>query len=91
MAKLQLALTEDEAEKNLMCGLLCQTRYGARWQTGKRRRLWEQQFTEDERKQAEIIFAACRRWFLKSGSAPVTLDIKIYDLWMRLIAFCGSL
>lgn len=91
MATLQLSLSAEEVRSELHYDLLCEVRSSVRWQTGRRRRLWEQTFDLADRQQAERIFAACRRMCLTSGPRPLTMDISTYDLWMRLVAFCGSL
>ena len=83
MAELILRLTREEVQQKLDFNLL--------WETGRRRRRWAAEFTPDERERAEAIFALCSRWALKTGPKPVEMSLDTYDLWQRLIRFCGTL
>ena len=89
--KYLLHLDRDDCER-LPYAVICEARYSARWDTGRRKRLWSQEFTESERKKAADIFKKARRYYLVSGCpdelimAPSTLA-----LWRRLGDFCASL
>ena len=44
-----LVLTSDEVNLRIPYALVCMTRFGAHWETGRRRRRWLEEFTEQER------------------------------------------
>lgn len=54
MAKIMLVMTHEEVDTNIAYSLICFSRYGSAWDTGRRRRAWLANFTEEERR------AACR-------------------------------
>lgn len=87
-----ITLTPDEA-RGLPFSLICQTRFGASWETSRRRRRWEAEFTEREREMAEIsVFPSCRKWYLKGIPAEgVTFSLGMLPLWLKLAGFCASL
>ena len=85
-------LTHDEIVDKIPYSLICQTRYGARWDTGKRRRAWVQQFSESERRLACTLFRQAHLWYLVRGVPDeVVMKASTLALWMKLGAFCGSL
>ena len=47
-----LVLTSDEVNLRIPYALVCMTRFGAHWETGRRRRRWLEEFTEQERESA---------------------------------------
>lgn len=40
-----LVLTSDEVNLRIPYALVCMTRFGAHWETGRRRRRWLEEFT----------------------------------------------
>ena len=86
--RIMLSLDRDDLAK-FPYALLCETRFGSRWGTTKRRRLWVERFTESERKAASKIFAQCHSWYLVKGLPDeIVMSAKTYDLWNRLADFC---
>ena len=89
--KLMLKLEREDIER-LTYALLCETRYGSRWNTTKRKRKWVSEFTEAERKAASRIFAQCHTWYLVKGIPDeIHMSMSTYGLWERLANFCMSL
>lgn len=43
-----LVLTSDEVNLRIPYALVCMTRFGAHWETGRRRRRWLEEFTEQD-------------------------------------------
>lgn len=41
-----LVLTSEEVNARIPYALVCMTRFGAHWETGRRRRRWLEEFTE---------------------------------------------
>ena len=52
MAKLYVSLTPEEVRESIPYDLICMVRYGYTWNTSRRRRAWQLDFTEDEKKAA---------------------------------------
>ena len=51
--KMYVELSHDEVVKKIPYAVICEGRYGKDWDTGRRKRLWKEQFTEEEQKAAE--------------------------------------
>ena len=87
-----IALTSDEINARIPYALVCMTRFGAHWETGRRRRRWVEMFTEQERRAATRLFNESRRWLLTTGvPEEVKMTAQTFALWMKLGEFCGSL
>ena len=90
--KLELVLSKADIERQLPYALICETRYGSRWNTSQRKRRWTAEFTEAERKAASRIFAQCHTWYLVKGTPDeVKMSMSTYGLWEKLAGFCYSL
>ena len=90
--KMMIVLNHDEVQRDIPYAVVCETRYGSRWNTMKRRRLWAQMFTEAERKAAHELFQMALLWYLDMGVPnEVKMTIGTYKLWGRLGEFCASL
>ena len=61
MAKLYISLTPEEVRASIPYDLICMVRYGCTWNTGRRRRAWQLDFTEDEKKAAGRLFRRKQR------------------------------
>ncbi len=87
-----LVFDRDEIEKVIPYKMICETRYGAFWETSRRRRLWTQLFTESERKAASKLFKQAHRWHLVRGLPNEhRMSPSTYRLWCKLAEFCASL
>lgn len=87
-----LALSRDTVRERIPYALVCETREGARWNTSRRRRLWNALFTEAEKKACTRLFRDARNWtFVKGVPDTVRMAPKTIDLWDRLGIFCQSL
>lgn len=87
-----LTLTRDEVNKMIPYAIVCETMSGVRWDTGKRKRLMREQFTESERKAVSELHKQARTWYLVKG---VPDEVKITPhrlcLWTKLANFCCQL
>ena len=89
---LMLNLTRDEIQTEIPYALICEARYGAVWDTGKRRREWKAQFTEAEREKASRLFRLAHMWYLTKGVPDrVTMSMSTFKLWQKLGEFCYML
>ena len=90
--KVYLALTRDEVNQKIPYGLICAARYSCQWDTGRRRREWMTQFTEEERAVVSRLFRKAHEWTLTRGVPDeVKMATKTFALWLKLGAFCASL
>ena len=71
-----LVLTSEEVNARIPYALVCMTRFGAHWETGRRRRRWLEEFTEQERTAATRLFNQSHRWLLTTG-VPDTVRMTV--------------
>lgn len=92
MAKLYVSLTPEEVRASIPYDLICMVRYGCTWNTGRRRRAWQLDFTEEERRAAGRLFKQARNWTVGRG-VPYTVQMsrKTFHLWQKLGDFCASI
>lgn len=90
--KIYLSLTKDEIQQEIPYAVICEARYGCRWETGRRRRAWMEQFTEEERVAASRLFRRAHEWTLtRSVPDEIKMTPKTLALWNKLGAFCASI
>lgn len=67
-------------------------RYGCTWSSGRRRRAWLADFTEEEREAAGRLFRMAHNWTVGRG-VPDTVQMsrKTFHLWQKLGDFCASI
>ena len=87
-----LSLSREQIQRDIPYQVVCETRYGARWDTGTRKRRWDSEFSHAEQQLASRLFRQAQTWALKSGApASVKMTGAAYDLWQKLGDFCASL
>ena len=91
--KIDLVFSASEINDRIPYALICQTRYGARWNTAKRKRLWVEMFTEAERNAANTrLFRQAYGWHLGKGvPEEVRMCTSTYMLYKKLGEFCAML
>ena len=91
--KIDLVFSQSEINERIQYALICQTRYGAHWNTAKRRRLWVEMFSETERAAANTrLFRQAYGWHLGRGvPSEVRMRTSTYMLWQKLGEFCAML
>ena len=91
-AKIILTLTHDEIQRTIPYAMICETRFGRYWETGKRLTRWRAEFTPRERVDAEKLFRLAYAWYLKTGvPESVEMTAQTLALWKRIETFCASL
>ena len=91
MAKRMVKLTAEEVHGNIPYSLICMTRYGSSWDTGRRRRAWLADFSESEREAAGRLFRMAYDWTVGRGVPDkVAMTEKTFRLWQKLGDFCAS-
>ena len=87
--KLFLYLAREEVSRDIPYALICETMGGGRWNTGKRKRAWAQEFTEKERETCGRLYKTAYNWYLRHGVPDeVKMLPETLSLWMRLGNFC---
>lgn len=90
--KMMLVLSREDVHREIPYAVICETRDGTAWNTGRRRRLWKQTFTEAERDAATRLFRAAHRWYLTTGIPDeVTMTLSTMKLWQKLGEFCAAI
>ena len=84
-----IVLDRDEINTEIPYALVCETMGSARWNTGKRKRLMKQRFTQTEIDAIYRLHKQARTWYLVKG-VPDELRITphILKLWKKLADFC---
>lgn len=91
MNRKMLKLTAEEVHANIPYSLICMTRYGSSWDTGRCRRAWLLDFTEGERNSARRLFRISHNWTVGKGvPATVHMSLETFYLWQKLGEFCAS-
>ena len=92
MKKAMIKLTAEEINASIPYSMICMTRYGSRWDTGRRRRAWISDFSDSERKKSSRLFRIAHRWTVIEGvPSVVRMDVSTYYLWRKLGKFCASI
>lgn len=90
--KLYISLNQDEIYEQIPYAIVAETMSGARWNTGHRRRLMKQQFTEAEIEATYRLHKQAYSWYLVKGvPEAVKMTLNTYHLWQKLANFCGGL
>ena len=90
---LWLHLTHDEVQRDIPYGIVCETMEGAYWNTGRRKRLFREMFSESERKKAYELKSQAHRWYLTKGVPDdgVKMSKETYLFWHKLADFCAMI
>lgn len=90
--KLYISLTHDEIREQIPYTIVAETMSGARWNTGKRKRLMKQLFTDSEIEAIYRLHKQAYSWYLVKGVPDeVKMTLNTYHLWHKLANFCCEL
>ncbi len=90
--KLYISLTHDEIRQQIPYSVVAETIGGAKWNTGKRKRLMKQYFTESEIEAIYRLHKQAYSWYLVKGVPDeVKMTLNTYHLWHKLANFCCEL
>jgi hypothetical protein len=82
-------LNHDEINERIPYTIVCETMSGARWNTGRRKRLMKQFFTESEVNAIYRLHKQAYDWCLRKGVPDeVKMTVQTYYLWQKLANFC---
>ena len=91
-ATIYLTLTHDEINERIPYAIVAETMSGARWNTGKRKCLMKQFFTDSETDAIRRLHKQAYDWYLRKGVPnEVKMSINTYHLWQKLANFCCEL
>lgn len=87
-----LMLSRDDIQKEIPYGIVCETRESSRWETGRRKRLWNEMFNDKEKEACTRLFRNAKTWYLVKG-VPEKLALKPSTLllWKKLGDFCAAI
>ena len=87
-----IELSSNEIQSEIPYVLICEVMGSASWNTGKRRRLWKDCFTESERQACAKLYKQSQKWYFVKG-VPDTIKVSINTLrlWYKLGEFCTQL
>lgn len=88
---IEMIFTKEEIKENIPYEIICLVRYGSIWNTMKRKIRWDNEFSNDEREEAERIFRQTYNWFVKGIPDNVRMDFSTYKLCEKIARFCYSL
>ena len=84
-----LILSHDEVNEQIPYALICEMMSGSRWNTGKRKRLMKERFTESEIDAIYRLHKQAYDWYLRKGVPDeVKMTVQTYALWQKLANFC---
>lgn len=87
--KLYISLNHDEIQERIPYPIVAETMSRAVWNTGKRKRLMKQYFTESEIEATYRLHKQAYDWYLRKGVPDeVKMTLHTYELWQRLASFC---
>ena len=87
-----ISLNQDEVRERVPYTIVAVTMSSAVWNTGKRKRLMKQRFTEAEIKAIYRLHQQAYNWYLRKGVPDeVIMTMKTYFLWQKLANFCYEL
>lgn len=87
-----LTFARKEIQSQIPYALICETMEGSRWNTGKRRRLMSEQFTESEIKKSYELRKKAYSWHLVKGvPEKVRMSPNTFYMWHKLGDFCAQL
>lgn len=87
-----IKLDRQEIQNQIPYSIIAETTSGSRWNTGKRKRLYDQTFVKQEREAIPRLVKQAYNWALVKGAPDsVVLLPKTLSLWQKLGNFCYEL
>lgn len=84
-----IALNREEIQERIPYAIVAETMSSALWNTGKRKRLMKQFFTESEIEAIYRLHKQAYSWYCVKGvPEEVKMSVKTYCLWQKLANFC---
>ena len=81
-------ISVDELNDELHYRLIAETMSGSKWTTGKVKKAFVSQFSQEERDSCFSIWRRARKWYLYSlPTNPIEMSMVEYELWQKLKNF----
>jgi len=91
--KLFLEFSPEEVQTEIPYQIIAETTSRSIWNTGRRKRLMAELFTDYERNRISEIKMQAHIWAFVKGvpKKGVKMTIRTYKLWHKLAEFCASI
>lgn len=90
--KLYISLNSEEIRNQIPYAIVAETMSGAKWNTGRRKRLMKECFTESEIEAIYRLHKQAYSWYLVKGlPEEIKMTLNTYHLWHKLANFCCEL
>lgn len=87
--KLYISLNREEIQEQIPYAVVAETMSRSVWNSGRRKRLMKEQFTEAEIKASYAMHKQAYDWYLRKGvPEEIKMTLKTYRLWHKLADFC---
>lgn len=87
--KLYISLNQDEIREQIPYAIVAETMSRSVWNTGRRKRLMKQCFTESEIDAIYRLHKQAHSWYCVKGvPEEVKMSVNTYYLWQKLANFC---
>lgn len=84
-----IALNREEIQERIPYPIVAETMSSSVWNTGKRKRLMKEYFTEAEIEATYRLHRQAYDWHLRKGVPDeVKMTMSTYHLWQKLANFC---
>ena len=90
--KIYISLNRDEIREKIPFAIVAETMSRSVWNTGRRKSLMKQQFTEAEIEATYRLHKQAYDWYLRKGvPEEIKMTLNTYHLWHKLANFCCEL
>ena len=90
--KLYISLNQDEIREQIPYAIVAETMSRSVWNTGRRKRLMKERFTEAEIEATYRLHRQAYDWYLRKGVPDeIKMTMSTYTLWHKLASFCCEL
>ena len=86
-----IELTQREVYEKIPFPIVVEAVEGAVWNTGKRRRMQKEWFTDKELHKLSDLKKLAHRWYFTTGVPRdgVRMSVETYQLWQKFCLFCS--
>ena len=90
--KFYIALNREDIQERIPYAIVAETMSSSIWNTGRRKRLMKQFFTEAEVEAIYRLHKQAHSWHLRKGVPDeVKMSVQTYYLWQKLADFCCAI
>lgn len=89
--QLMISMARDEIRDSLPYQIIDETARRSIWNTGRRKRLFAERFTNDEQETCASIITQAKQWVHHGCPENTVMHPNTLKLWFRLAEFCCCL